>query len=660
MPLPEFDLPEDLAPRTEAELRTLLAQLQASERRLRGIINADPFSLLIGDRHGGITYMNPPLRELLGYSLEEITAGNVTWTTLTPSEFAERDQQALQELQEFGRARLYEKEFLTRDGVRIPVLLGASMVPDGDGGQQVAVFLTDLTPLARVQHELEEQTYSAGISDERSRQLLRANPSGILIGQRDGSVGYINPPMLKLLGYSAEESESKTFSWRAITPREFLEADENALEQAYTIGSSSTYYKEFFRRDGTRLPVLIGVALIPNLEGGKDFAGFVTDLTELKRTERALEESRRQLEQQFAEIETLYRTAPIGLAFFDPREFRYLRLNDAQAEIIGKPKSEILGRTLTEIAPIEGLQEMFEQVAAGEPIVNQLLEGELPSRPGEKRAWRVNYFPVLSPGGRLQGIAAASLEVTHLQKTEAALQQNEKLAAVGRLASSISHEINNPLEAITNLLYLARHEKDEARRNHYLDTAEHEVGRVSQIATQTLRFHKQPGKPTLLVASDLIEPVLALYAGRLNNSGIHIERSYRSKSPFLCMEGDVRQVLNNLIGNAIDAMRSAGGRLKIRSADIFDGKTGRLAVRLTIADTGSGMSEETKRRIFEAFYTTKGIAGTGLGMWISQGIVEKHGGRLVLHSSQGEKHHGTVFQLYLPSSPTQEELEGHA
>src|SRR6187402_764107 len=515
--------------------------------------------------------------------------------------------------------------------------------------EAVASETRALTQLERAQLAIEARDKSVAVSDERSRQLLRANPFGILIGGLDGSVGYINPPLLKLLGYTQRDIENPAFTWQMITPAEFEEVDRKAIDALLKTGSCPAYYKEYIARDGRRIPILIGAALIPNLDGGQDFAAFVTDLSQLRRTEEQLAESRALLEKQYAEMEVLYRTAPIGLAYFDPKDFRFLRLNDAQAEIVGKSKEEILGRSVTEIAPNEGLHELFQQVASGQPVVNRLLEGELPERPGEKRAWTVNYFPVFSPQGEVQGITAASLEITAQKRAESALRQNDKLAAVGRLASSISHEINNPLEAITNLLYLARHEENSERRNGYLETAEHEVARVSHIATQTLRFHRRPGKPTHLTASDLIEPVLALYAGRLTNSGIQIKRSYRSKEALPCMEGDMRQVVNNLIGNAIDAMRS-GGTLHVRSANLMDHRSGQHSMRITFSDSGVGMSSETLRRIFEAFYTTKGANGTGLGMWISKEIIDKHGGRLAIRSSTSGPRRGTTFQLYLPTT----------
>jgi signal transduction histidine kinase len=300
------------------------------------------------------------------------------------------------------------------------------------------------------------------------------------------------------------------------------------------------------------------------------------------------------------------------------------------------------------MAPIPGLREMFEQVARGEPIRDRLLEGEVVTRPGEHRYWSVNYHPVYANDGSIQAISAVSQEITRQKQAEAALIQSEKLAAVGRLATSISHEINNPLEAVTNILYLiATSEELPASLRNYVDVAQDEVARVSQIATQTLRFHRQSASQTSVQARTLVDPVLDLYQGRLSNSGIQVDARYTSRTPFLCFENDIRQVLNNLIANAIDAMRS-GGRLIVRAHDATEHKTGKRGVRVTIADTGHGMSRATMARIFEPFYTTKDLNGTGLGLWISAEIMTRHGGRLTVRSSQNPTRRGTIFSLFLP------------
>jgi signal transduction histidine kinase len=257
----------------------------------------------------------------------------------------------------------------------------------------------------------------------------------------------------------------------------------------------------------------------------------------------------------------------------------------------------------------------------------------------------VNYSPVFGEDGTVVAVAGATIETTQQKRAESALVQSEKLAAVGRLASSISHEINNPLEAVTNLLYLVSTEELPPLVSEYVRLAQDELARVSQIVTQTLRFHRQAERPAQVAPEHLVKAVLTLYQGRLANSGIKVETRFHA-SPVTCFENDIRQVLNNLIANAIDAMRT-GGKLLIRARDVRD-STGRIGIRLTVADTGHGMSEATQKRLFEPFYTTKGMNGTGLGLWISVGILQRHHGSMRVRSCEGPDLHGSVFSFFLP------------
>ena len=241
-----------------------------------------------------------------------------------------------------------------------------------------------------------------------------------------------------------------------------------------------------------------------------------------------------------------------------------------------------------------------------------------------------------------------SRDVTREKQTTAALIQTEKLAAVGRLAASIAHEINNPLEAVTNLLYLAQGSEQIDEVKEYLTIAEAELQRVSVISRQTLRFYKQSSAPREVTFSDLIGTVLAVHHGRMENPRVEVERRDRTNTSFSCFDGEIRQVLNNLVGNAVDAMGSKGGRLLIRSREATDQRTSRRGITITIADTGSGIEPAAVSRIFDAFFTTKGATGNGLGLWVSKQIVENHAGALRVRSSQRPGHRGTVFTLFLP------------
>ncbi len=234
-----------------------------------------------------------------------------------------------------------------------------------------------------------------------------------------------------------------------------------------------------------------------------------------------------------------------------------------------------------------------------------------------------------------------------LRRTDA-LRTAEKLAVVGRLASSMAHEINNPLQSMTNLLFMAEL-GPEADRSSYLTQAQEELTRVSHIVTQTLRFHRQSDKPAPARLGEIVESVLLLFRTRLKHAATTVEVVDRQTVSLVCFGADLRQVIANLVGNALDAVNGGGGgRILVRVRDAVDQTTNRLGVRLTVADSGVGMSAETQARLFEPFFSTKGARGTGLGLWVSRGILEKHGARLRIRSAQGAAQHGTVFTVFFP------------
>lgn len=372
---------------------------------------------------------------------------------------------------------------------------------------------------------------------------------------------------------------------------------------------------------------------------------FFRDITEERKDREELLHRREEMERQFAEIEAVYRTAPIGLALFDLDDYHYLRLNDRQAAFFGLKPEQMVGHTLMELAPIAGLRDLFDQVAnGGPPVVNFPLEGTLPTDPGNHRYWTVSYFPVLGSDGVIQGITAASLEITQQRRAELALIESEKLAAVGRLASSIAHEINNPLESVTNLLYLAGGSDTLDTAKSYLTLADQELRRVALVTSQTLRFHKQSTSPQEITAETLIENVLSIYQGRISNSGVTVHTRYRTHQPVCCFEGEIRQVIANLLSNALDALHQRGN-IFLRGREGIQYSTGERGIVITIADNGSGMSPETIQKAFRPFYTTKGITGTGLGLWICSEILNRHNGAIHLRSRSGC---GTVFTLFLP------------
>jgi PAS domain S-box-containing protein len=280
--------------------------------------------------------------------------------------------------------------------------------------------------------------------------------------------------------------------------------------------------------------------------------------------------------------------------------------------------------------------------------LDRALEGESfteTARVGERWIRSVGA-PILLKGKILGGVAV-NTDVTQIQHQEEALRRSEKLAAVGQLASSIAHEINNPLESITNLLYLVRHSQSMEDIQQYARIAQEELARVTEITLQTLRFHRQQSRAVAMDIGELLHAVMALYTGRLLVRNVSVELKLMDVPKVICLEGEIRQVVNNLVRNALDAMSVEGGRLLVRLHRECHPRSRRLGVRLTVADTGEGISPDIRAHLFEPFQTTKEQTGTGLGLWVSKGIVEKHGGRIRMRSNR-EEPHGTVFAVWLP------------
>ncbi len=255
--------------------------------------------------------------------------------------------------------------------------------------------------------------------------------------------------------------------------------------------------------------------------------------------------------------------------------------------------------------------------------------------------------PVRDAAGKIVRWFGTNTDVETQQKAEAALRQSEKLAVVGRLASSIAHEINNPLEGVMNLLYLALKTAINAETKMYLESAETELKRVSQITSQTLRFHKQSSSPVPVDIREVLDSVLTLYRGKLARDGIRFHLEVADCPPLICYAGELRQVMANLVGNALDAMPK-GGDLFLRARPATNWRNGQPAVRFTIADSGQGMQRETVQHIYEPFFTTKGEVGTGLGLWVTAGIVDKHGGSIHVRSRVQPGRSGTIFTLVFP------------
>lgn len=323
--------------------------------------------------------------------------------------------------------------------------------------------------------------------------------------------------------------------------------------------------------------------------------------------------------------------------------------NAAAERMYGYTAEEAIGRPINLIAPQEAsdVDMILERVRLGERISHYQTQRK--TKDGRTLYVSLTVSPLRNEHGAITGASIIARDITDAKRAEAALRTSEKLATVGRLAATIAHEINNPLEAVSNVLYLLESHPDigpEGRK--YVQMAQQEINRIAHIVKQTLGFHRESPHPVPINMASLLQTVLDFYRRRTDEAGIAVRTRFETPDAVLGFPGEMRQVFSNLIGNAVEAMPS-GGKLAIhvmRARDFADRR--RKGVRITVADSGTGISREAMSHIFEPFFTTKGEKGTGLGLWVSQGIVAKHGGSIRVRSFTGAKNHGTAFCIFVP------------
>lgn len=252
--------------------------------------------------------------------------------------------------------------------------------------------------------------------------------------------------------------------------------------------------------------------------------------------------------------------------------------------------------------------------------------------------------PIFDDARKLRGVVMVFRDVTGEKQAQDVLRKAEKLAAAGRLAATVAHEINNPLEAVCNLIYIVKNTSSlpEDAVN-YLNMAEQELERVSHITRQTLGFYRDSSEAGPVVLGDVIESVLRLYENKLKSKSIAVEIEPSDCPPVHALQGEIKQLIANLVSNAADAV-APGGKIRIAMAQVKQGN----GVEVTIADNGPGVPEKNRAHIFEPFFTTKEDVGTGLGLWVSKEIAERHGGKIELSPDHQSDLGGAVFVVFLP------------
>jgi len=328
--------------------------------------------------------------------------------------------------------------------------------------------------------------------------------------------------------------------------------------------------------------------------------------------------------------------------------------NTAATRVFGYSAEEIVGTSILTLIP-EHLHSdektIIENIRNGRRVEH--FETIRRTKDGRLLDVSLTVSPIKDDQGRIIGASKILRDISGRKRIEDSLLQAEKIAATGRMAATIAHEINNPLEAVVNLLYLLRPMISDPEGISYLNSAESELGRVSHIAKQTLGYYREHSSAICVNLGDIAEHAITIYEPRCTAAGIAIQKTFESSRKVVLRRGEMMQVISNLIANSIYGMPE-GGTLSISVRDAVAPADG---VVLTVTDDGVGIASEVLPRVFDAFFTTRTTIGTGIGLFVAKQFVESHGGQITIESHVEPDMHGTTVQVYLPLHTTYDDSQ---
>jgi PAS domain S-box-containing protein len=471
--------------------------------------------------------------------------------------------------------------------------------------------------------------------------MFERSSAGVARMGLDGRWLEVNDRFCEIFGYAREELLRLTT--RHITHSEDLQ-DELLERDELTSGKlkDNSSEKRFLRKDGSNVWIARTLSLVRDASGAPQYFIVVAiDITEYLLIRQKLQESQDLL--LFAQS-----TGGICIWGWDPMTNRAIWGPDnyrlfGRAEEKGPPsREEILN--LAHPSDRGKISKIFDLVENGGSDSFEVEYRTVPIMGKVRRIYtkgRVHR----DAGGRPIRILGADVDVSARREAEESARRVEKLAALERLATSIAHEISNPLLAVWNMLYLIGKSSELETAQQYSRLAKEELRRVTHYATHVLRWRRAPALPQPHMTSAIVAKVADLYEHR--NPNVELVRDFRDTIPLISLKDDLDQLFSNLIGNAFDAV-ARGGRILVRVAQRTNFRSGEAGVQVLVADTGKGMSSEVKSHLFEPFFSTKEKTGIGLGLWISSDIVQRHDGRIRIRSSHGKTRRGTVVSVFLP------------
>ncbi len=478
---------------------------------------------------------------------------------------------------------------------------------------------------------------SSGFGPEGPASLLEAivqfSEDAIITKNLDGMVTSWNPAATRIFGYLPEEMIGQSIL-RIIPPH--LHHEEPVILGKLKAGEPIAHFETERVSKGGR-QIFVSLTISPVL----DKQGKVIGVSKIARDIT----HQRQMDSARLRLAAIVESADDAILSKD-LDGIITSWNRAAERTFGYSEQEMLGASILVLVPEEFHREekaILEKIRRGDPIEHY--ETVRLTKDGRRINVSLSISPLRDASGKVVGSSKVLRDITQRKRMEQSLIQAEKLTASGRMAASIAHEINNPMEAVLNLIYLARSNSSDHEVNAYLNMAESELVRLSHIAKQTLGFYREQNSATLVSLTELVDDVLKIYNSKLNEAGVQVETRFASDRPIVVRKGEMMQVLSNLVTNAVYAMPS-GGRLRVAiEAGWSDGCE---ALVLSIEDNGWGIPRENLQRIFEPFFTTRGTIGTGIGLWVAKQFIEGHSGKIEVESSTEGVSHGTKIRICLP------------
>jgi PAS domain S-box-containing protein len=547
-------------------------------------------------------------------------------------------------------ACFYRGESPVRDNMFIPILLNGviedhywsySLIPVYEEGK-IAGFYDAYRNMTEI------VTGARKLRDSETRLTLATEVAhlGIFVWHLDDDrASWENDRMYEIFGRSRESGpvNGQVFLNEVVHP-DFRESFNRAFED--TVQTDSPFLFEGIIRLPNNTQRWIEVN--GHLQGKSDdspgqILGTIRDITRIKETEKALEVSAKRA----GELAAIVDSSDDVILSKDLNGI-ITSWNPAAVRLFGYSAEEMIGSSILKIIPqhLHSDEKMIiESLRAGRRIEH--FETVRMTKAGQLIDVSLTISPVFGENGKVIGASKILRDISGRRKLEKSLLQAEKIAATGRMAATIAHEINNPLQAIVNLLSLLRPTVSDPHGIEYLDAVESELIRVSHIARQTLGYYRENTSAITMPLSDLVLHAVTIYEPRCRELGIEVRKSLDSSKVIALRRGEMTQVISNLISNSIYAMQKGG----VLSVSVKDAGTAPDEIVLTIEDNGVGIAAEALPKVFDAFFTTRNAVGTGIGLFIAKQFVEGHGGRIELESSDDAKNHGTIVRIFLPVSP---------